>query len=88
MRKLEKRKDGITLISLVITIILLLILVVVTIANLKCYGILNKAKIAKEKYTNEQEKETEILKSYNNEISSTRETLTSSGSIIKSRGNR
>lgn len=53
-----KKQKAITLISLVITIILLIILVGVTInLSLGENGILSRAKYAKEKYLNEQEKE-------------------------------
>ena len=44
-----KRKSGITLISLVLTIIILLILAGITISSLTNTGIFRKAKEAKEK---------------------------------------
>ena len=58
----KKRADGITLISLVITILVIIILAGVTI-NLTVgeNGIFSKAKFAKEKYTNEEIKEQEEL---------------------------
>ncbi len=63
-----KEKRGITLIALVVTIIVLLILVGISISMLTGQnGILNRAKEAKESYSNSNEKE-QIQLSYNSAI--------------------
>ena len=64
----KTRKEGITLVALVITIIILLILSGVSIASLTGNGLFEKAKLAKEKQENAQIKENEILDGYVNEI--------------------
>lgn len=65
MQKIKINK-GITLIALVITIIILLILAGLAIGALKNFGILEKAKTAKEQYQNAQDYEqTEIAKATN-----------------------
>ena len=71
MKNLIKEKKAITLIALVITIVVLIILAGVLInISLGNNGLFNKAKTAKEMYTNAQNyEETEIAK-YSNEIDS------------------
>lgn len=64
---IEKSK-GITLITLVITIIVLLLLAGITISQLKQNGLLENAKLAKEKSENVQKLENETLANYENNI--------------------
>ena len=68
MKKLNAKNNGITLISLVITIILLIILARISIVQLTNSGLLTKANEAKEKYKNMQEKEDVALIYYENKI--------------------
>ena len=72
------RKTGITLISLIIIIILLLVLAGVTINILSNSGIFERAKEAKEKWSDATEKEENLLNQYSNEIDVlvSRETIT------------
>ena len=70
MKKLKK-KNGITLISLVITIVILLILVGISIFVLTNTGIFEKAKEAKEKYEESVSKQNEELEIYEEEIGKT-----------------
>ena len=64
-----KRYKGITLISLIITIIILIILAGISISMiLGNEGLLNKAKYAKESYSNAQQQEELELAKYNNQI--------------------
>lgn len=65
-----KNKKGITLVALIVTIIILLILAGVSIETLTNSGLFEKAKIAKEKSKETQEKEEQILIDYENRISS------------------
>ncbi len=67
--KLKKENKGITLVALVITIILLIILAGISITQLTGNGLFENAKLAKEKYFNEQEKENKTLASYEEQIS-------------------
>ena len=66
MKKLEK-KNGITLISLVITIVILLILAGISISALTNTGIFAKVKEAKEKSNNFEKEQSKILDAYENE---------------------
>ncbi len=79
-KKIYKQKKGITLVALVITIVILLILAGISIAQLTGNGLFENAKLAKEKYKNEQEKENKTLSDYENliedEISNNRDTVT------------
>ena len=67
MRKMFKNNKAITLIALIITIVILIILAGVAISlTLGNNGLFNKAKEAKEKYTNAQDyEETEVAKMTN-----------------------
>ena len=67
MKKLEK-KNGITLISLVITIVILLILAGISISALTNTGIFAKVKEAKEKSNNFEKEQSKILDAYENEM--------------------
>ena len=67
MLKLNK-KQGITLVALVITIIILLILAGITIAELSGSGLFEKAKLSKEKYKNAQDEEENRLGLYEGKI--------------------
>ena len=67
MKKLEK-KNGITLISLVITIVILLILAGISISALTNTGIFAKVKEAKEKSNNFEKEQGKILDAYENEM--------------------
>ena len=74
-----KNKNGITLITLIITIIILLILAGVTINMvLGENGLFNKAKTSVSKYENAQGKENAVLAGYKTEIDNARETVTMS----------
>ena len=70
MKTLRKKENGITLIALVITIIILLILVGVTITQLTGSGLIEKAKLAKQKSEDAEEQENTMLKEYENTINS------------------
>ena len=71
MKKLLKEKKAITLIALVITIVVLIILAGVLInISLGNNGLFNKAKTAKEMYTNAQDYEEEQIAKTTNEIDS------------------
>ena len=61
MKEKFKRKSGITLIALVITIIILLILSGISISALTNQGLFKNAKLAKEKAEKEQKKETSLF---------------------------
>ena len=66
-----KKINGITLISLIITIIILLILAGITLAMvIGNSGIFNKANLAKQEYENAQKEETEALDNLSNKIDS------------------
>ena len=67
MRKTKEQK-AITLVVLVVTIIILLILAGVTILTLTGNGLFEKAKLAKEKQENAQNKEESTLADYENNI--------------------
>ena len=60
-----KRQNGITLVALVITIIILLILAGISIASLSESGLFSKAQLAKNNTIEAQERENNILNSYN-----------------------
>ena len=79
-KQIIKKNKGITLVALVITIVILLILAGISIAQLTGNGLFENAKLAKEKYKNEQEKENKTLSDYENliedEISNNRDTVT------------
>ena len=62
------KNKGITLVALVVTIIILLILAGISISALTQTGLFGKAKLAKEKYKNAQEKENVTLSDYSNNI--------------------
>ena len=68
MKEKFKRKSGITLIALVITIIILLILSGISISALTNQGLFKNAKLAKEKAEKEQKKETSLLDQYESEL--------------------
>ena len=59
-----KRKEGITLIALVITIIILLILAGISISALSGSGLFKNAQLAKQKSENAEEKENATLEEY------------------------
>ena len=61
MKKLHNKNNGITLVTLVITVIILLILAGISIASLTGNGLFEKAKLAKEKQENAQIEENGIL---------------------------
>ena len=85
MNKLKmdlKYREGITLISLVVTIIILLILAGISIASLIGNGLFEKAKLAKEKQENAQKIEDSILKEYEEKIQGTRNTIFEESKII------
>lgn len=63
-----KKKDGITLVALVITIVVLLILAGISIAALTQTGLFDKVKQAKQKSKNAQKEENTILGDYENKI--------------------
>ena len=67
MKKL-KNTNGITLVTLVITIIVLLILSGITISKLLESQLIKKAEFAKDKYQSSQENENTILKEYEEQI--------------------
>ena len=67
-KSLKNTNKGITLVALIITIILLLILAGITINQLTNSKLIEKAKEAKEKVINEQEKENIILSDLEKEI--------------------
>ena len=79
-KQIIKKNKGITLVALVITIVILLILAGISIAQLTGNGLFENAKLAKERYKNEQEKENKTLSDYENliedEISNNRDTVT------------
>ena len=85
MKKYLRKTDGITLVSLVITIILLLILAGVAIATITQTGLLKNAKQAKEMSENAQKLEKNILNQYEQKIDNkrteTRDELPSSNVI-------
>ena len=64
----NSKEKGITLIALVITIIILLILAGISIASLTGSGLFGRAKDAKQKSENGQEKENITLSEYENEL--------------------
>ncbi len=68
MERNLRKKNGITLVALIVTIIILLILAGVAISQLTGNGLLEKAKLAKEKQENSQIKEDEKLGDYENKI--------------------
>lgn len=70
LRKSDSKNAGITLIALVISIIVLIILASVAINTLINNGIVDKAKTAKEEYSNAQEYEENQIAKYSNEIDS------------------
>lgn len=67
MKKINNNK-AITLIALVITIIVLLILSAVAIASLKHFGILDKAKFAKSRYSDAQNEEEQKLNEFEKQM--------------------
>ena len=67
-----KKKSGITLIALVITIIVLLILAGITVAQLSGSGLFESAKLAKEKYQKAKELEDETIEDYEDVITGNR----------------
>lgn len=78
IRKKSKSEKGITLVALVVTIIVLLVLAGIAIsAILGNDGIINKSKLAKEKYESSQEKEASDIENAVNEISA----MTSSNTV-------
>lgn len=68
MENNKRKNKGITLVALVVTIIILLILAGISISALTQTGLFGKAKLAKEKYKNAQEKENVTLSDYSNNI--------------------
>ena len=68
MKKYIGRKQGITLIALVITIIILLILAGITISALTNQGLLKNAKEATNRTENAQKEEQELLNQYEDEL--------------------
>ena len=62
------KQKGITLVALVITIVILLILAGISIAQLTGNGLFKNAKLAKEKYENEQSREKSTLGDYEDTI--------------------
>lgn len=64
-----KSKNGITLVSLVVTIIILLILAGISIASLTGNGLFEKSKLAKRNAEEAKENENNILEEYEAEIS-------------------
>ena len=73
--------SGITLIALVITIVIMIILSSIGIQALTKTGIFEKAKIAKEKYSDDQKQEDATLSDYENEITEVSSTRDSSGGM-------
>lgn len=63
-----KKRDGITIVSLVITIILLLILAGISISSLTNQGIFKNANEAKDRTENAQKYEQELLNQYEDEL--------------------
>lgn len=63
-----KRKNGITLIALIVTIVILLILAGIAISQINNNGLFKNAKLAKNKYEVAKQDEENTLKQYNNEI--------------------
>ncbi len=70
MREKLKRKQGITLIALVITIIILLILAGISISTLTGSGLFQKAGDTKNSYEEAERRENSILGEYENYIGS------------------
>ena len=68
MKKLFKRKNGITLVALVITIVILLILAGISISSLTQTEIFEKAKQAEQKGKETEQNQTAILGTYEKEI--------------------
>ena len=68
MKKLFKRKNGITLVALVITIVILLILAGISISSLTQTEIFGKAKQAEQKGKEAEQNQTAILGTYEKEI--------------------
>ena len=68
MKREFKRKSGITLIALVITIIILLILAGISISALSNQGLFKNAQKAKETTEGSQKKETALLEQYESEL--------------------
>ena len=68
MKREFKRKSGITLIALVITIIILLILAGISISALSNQGLFKNAQKAKETTEESQKKETALLEQYESEL--------------------
>ena len=68
MKREFKRKSGITLIALVITIIILLILAGISISALSNKGLFKNAQKAKETTEESQKKETALLEQYESEL--------------------
>ena len=68
MKDFLKRKNGITLVALIVTIVILLILAGITIIQLNNSGLLKNTKIAKEKYANSQNDENATIDDYSNQI--------------------
>ena len=67
LKKIEKQ-FGITLVALVVTMIVMLILAAVTVAQLSGDGLLNRTKLAKDKYKNSEETQDSIISQYQEEI--------------------
>ncbi|MFQ9263487.1 MAG: hypothetical protein ACLR44_00105, partial [Clostridia bacterium] len=68
MKREFKRKSGITLIALVITIIILLILAGISISALSNQGLFKNAQKAKKTTEESQKKETALLEQYESEL--------------------
>lgn len=68
MKNNKRKNKGITLVALVVTIIILLILAGISISALTQTGLFEKARLAKEKSENAQEKENIQLNEYVSEI--------------------
>lgn len=62
----QMKNEAVTLIALIVTIIILIILAGVSVMGITKFGIMDKTKIAKEKYTDAQEKEENELNKMDN----------------------
>lgn len=77
-----RKKNGITLMALVITIIILLILATITIVELKNKNLFSKTIESRNKYKKSEEEENNILDDYENKINEF-----TGGNVIKNVGN-
>lgn len=68
MKLKKQKKNGITLIALMITIIILLILVGIIIAGVKNNNLFNNAQLAKKRSDEAQNEENSIFDDYNKKI--------------------